>query len=67
MSLFNIFFLNFSPVHAYVGPGMGGGLIAATLGIILAIFAALFAIVWFPFKRFLKKRKNNRDNENKKI
>ena len=40
---------------AYVGPGVGGGVIAATIGIIVAIFAALFGLIWFPVKRLLKK------------
>jgi len=38
---------------------MGGGAIAATIGIIVAIFAALFGLIWFPIKRLLKKRKEN--------
>ena len=46
--------------HAYLGPGMGGGLIAATIGILVAIFAALFGLIWFPIKRFLKKRKEKK-------
>ena len=33
--------------YAYLGPGVGGGLIAATIGIIVAIFAALFGLIWF--------------------
>ena len=44
---------------AYLGAGMGGGAIAATIGIIVAIFAALFGLIWFPVKRLLKKRKEN--------
>ena len=43
---------------AYLGPGMGGGIIAATIGIIVAIFAAIFGILWFPIKRLINKRKN---------
>ncbi len=30
----------YSPAYAYIGPGMGGGIIAATLGVVVAIFAA---------------------------
>ena len=52
------FFLNTSS-YAYLGPGVGGGVIAATVGIIVAIFAALFGLIWFPIKRLLKKRKEN--------
>ena len=37
-----------NPASAYLGPGMGGGVIAATLGIVVAIFAALFGLIWFP-------------------
>ena len=40
--------------YAYLGPGMGGGIIAATIGIVVAFFAAIFGILWFPIKRFLK-------------
>ena len=52
------FFLNTSS-YADLGPGVGGGVIAATVGIIVAIFAALFGLIWFPIKRLLKKRKEN--------
>lgn len=51
---------------AYIGPGMGGGILAATIGIIIAFFALLFGILWFPIKRLIKKIKN-KDIENKKI
>ena len=51
---------------AYIGPGMTGGVFAATIGIIVAIFAALFGLIWFPIKRLLKKRKEKADlNKNK--
>ena len=49
--------------YGYLGPGLGGGIIFATLGIIVAIFAAIFGILWFPIKRFLK----NKKKEKKKI
>ena len=45
---------------AYIGPGMTGGVIAATIGIIVAILAALFGLIWFPIKRLLKKRKEKK-------
>ena len=43
--------------NAYVGPGLGAGAIGVVLGIIGSIFIALFAIIWYPLKRLLKKRK----------
>ncbi len=42
--------------YAYIGPGMGGGMIVATLGIIVALFAALFGLIWFPIKKLIKKK-----------
>lgn len=45
------------PSLAYLGPGMGGGLIAAILGVIGAILLALFGILYYPIKRFFKNRK----------
>ena len=48
------------PSYSYLGPGLGGGIIAATLGIIVAIFAAIFGIIWFPFKRYLNKKKEKK-------
>ena len=47
---------------AYLGPGIGGGAIAATLGIVIAIFAVLFGLVWFPIKRIFKKEKKIKRN-----
>lgn len=44
--------------HAYIGPGMAGGIIAAIFGIILAIIIGFIGILYYPIKRFLKKIKN---------
>lgn len=49
---------------AYLGPGVGGGILAATVGIIIAILAAIFGLIWFPLKKFLKRR---REKKRKKI
>ena len=53
------FFIN-SWSHAYLGPGVAGGAILATIGVIVAIFAALFGLIWFPIKKLLKKRKEKK-------
>lgn len=42
---------------AYIGPGVGAGALGAVIGVIGAIFLAIFAIVWYPVKRLLKGRK----------
>ena len=62
-----IFSLISTSSFAYLGPGVGGGVIAATLGIIIAIFAALFGLIWFPVKRLLKKRKEKKDQQQNKV
>jgi hypothetical protein len=46
-----------SPVLAYLGPGMGGGVIAGVLGVIGAVLLAIFGILYYPIKRMLKNRK----------
>jgi len=50
--------------YAYLGPGMGGGIIAATIGVIIAFLLAVFGILWFPLKRLIKK-KNKKISEEK--
>jgi hypothetical protein len=58
MSLF-VFFISL-PSYAYIGPGMGGGVIAITLGFIAAFFLAIFGILYYPIKRALNNRRNNK-------
>ena len=41
----------------YLGPGLGGGVLAIIFGFILSLFLALTAIVWYPLKRLFKKKK----------
>ena len=53
-----------SPLYAYVGPGIGGGLIASVLGFIGAFFLALFGILYYPIKRMIKSRKKDKYNKN---
>jgi len=49
--------------YAYVGPGLGAGTIGVVLGIIGSLFIALFAIIWYPLKRLLKKNKKSSPHE----
>ena len=62
-----LFCLFATPSFAYLGPGMAGGVIAATIGIIVAIFAALFGLIWFPVKKILKKRKVKKEQQQNKV
>ena len=52
-------FSDLNKLFAYIGPGMGGGVIAAIFGIIAAFFLGLWGILYYPIKRAFK-------NKNKK-
>ena len=57
INLITLLLIISSPASAYIGPGMGGGVIAAVLGVLGAILLALFGILYYPIKRMLKNRK----------
>ena len=61
--LFSIIFLISLPVHAYIGPGMAGGVIAAIFGFIAAIFLALIGILYYPIKRAIQNRKKRSNKD----
>jgi len=42
---------------AYIGPGVGAGALAAVVGVVGSIFLALFAVLYYPVKRMIRKRK----------
>ena len=67
--LFLSLFLISFPSYGYIGPGMGGGVIAAIIGFFVAILLALWGILYYPIKRALKNRKNKKmaieDSDNK--
>jgi hypothetical protein len=50
--------------NAYVGPGLGLGAVGVIAGVLLSIVLAVFAIVWYPIKRFVLnlRRKIRPDN-----
>ena len=45
-----------SYVHAYIGPGLGVGVIGALIGGIMAIFLAFVGLLWYPIKRLFRKK-----------
>ena len=47
-------------IFPYLGPGMGGGVIAAIIGFFAAIVLGLWGILYYPIKRALKNRKKNK-------
>ena len=57
---FSLIALNIHASFAYIGPGMGGGVIAAIFGIIAAFFLGLWGILYYPIKRAFKNKKKNK-------
>jgi len=57
--VFLILVVTTSPAAAYIGPGLGAGTIAVVLGIIGSVFLALFAIIYYPIKRMLRRKKQS--------
>ena len=48
---------NITSLILYIGPGMGGGIIAAIFAIIAAFFLGLWGILYYPIKRALRNKK----------
>ncbi|GLS26279.1 hypothetical protein [Marinibactrum halimedae] len=46
-----------SQASAYVGPGLGLGVIGAIIGTVVAVILAIFGLVWYPIKSAMKKKK----------
>ncbi len=46
-----------APALAYVGPGAGLGAIGAALGLIAAVVMALGAILFWPIRRLMRRRR----------
>ncbi len=42
---------------AYIGPGLGLGIIGVLVGVGAAIVLTLFGIIWYPLKRVLGKKR----------
>ena len=64
--LIMIFFFN-TKSFAYIGPGMSGGALVAVLGFLVAIFAGIFGLIYFPVKRFILKLRANKKKNNENI
>ena len=58
--LFLSLFLISFPTYAYIGPGMGGGAIAAIIGFFAAILLGLWGVLYYPIKRALKNKKDKK-------
>jgi len=49
-----------SPAPAYIGPGAGISVLGSLLGILATIFVAIGAIIFWPLRKFMKRRKARR-------
>jgi len=48
------------PAIAYIGPGLGLGVIGTIFGFIMSIVLAIVALVWYPLKRLFGRGKKIR-------
>ncbi len=54
------FGLSATPAVAYIGPGLGLGVIASIFGAIAAFFMMIAGLVWYPVKVMLRKRREKK-------
>ena len=52
-----------SPAAAYVGPGAGISVLGSLLGILATIFVAIGAILFWPIRKMMKRRKARKETE----
>lgn len=50
-----------SPVMAYIGPGAGISVLGSLLGILSTIVVAIGAIIFWPLRKYMKRRKARRE------
>ena len=41
--------------HAYIGPGLGLGVIGSVIGVFFCFFLAGIAVVWHPIKKLIQR------------
>lgn len=62
LSLVALLILFSAPAMAYVGPGLGMGVIGTIFGVLAAIVLAVFGLFWYPLKRKFGKKKAGAEN-----
>ena len=58
-ALFVLSIVSPEATYAYVGPGVGLSLIGSLIGLGLAILSAVVAVLLWPVRRWLKRRKSS--------
>ena len=51
-----------SPAVAYIGPGAGISVLGSLLGILTTIVVAIGAIIFWPLRKYMKRRKVRRES-----
>ena len=48
------------PALAYVGPGLGAGVVASILGILAGLAMLVVGVVWYPLKRLFQRLRSKK-------
>ena len=51
-----------SPAVAYIGPGAGISVLGSLLGILATIFVTIGAIIFWPVRKYMKRRKARQES-----
>lgn len=61
--LISLFLLMISiPAFAYIGPGAGIPFIGSFIGFVVTVILVIAAILFWPIRKLLKKKKSNKQN-----
>ena len=41
-------------IFIYIGPGLGGGMIATIFGVLLSFLLGIIALFWIPIKKLIR-------------
>jgi hypothetical protein len=52
-----------SPAIAYIGPGAGISVLGSLLGILATIFVAIGAIIFWPVRKYMQRRKARHESQ----
>ena len=60
-----IFLIIPQDAFSYIGPGMAVSTILLVLGVVGSLMLAILAVVYYPIKRLIKKKKSKKNKTNK--
>ena len=56
--------LSAGPAAAYIGPGIATGALGAVAGVIGGVFLAIFAVLYYPIKRVIRRYRSKTTTQN---